>query len=248
MKFPAPFSPDDCVAKPCRDADHLNAIMNADGVREFLKLPDGFDDVTPLLDRGLFLANEHGFLMIQAKAPQCYEFHTAILPASRGRAGYALTRAAAEFMFLRTDCVELHTFTPSDNPAAVPPKTFGFQPWFDRPDGTYYRAHIMDWARKAPNLEKWGAWFHESLESAKEAQGATIPAHDEDRANNRYAGLACAMIANGSAAKAVWAYNHWATTAGYHPVTLTSHDPVEFDTGDAVIRFRDNVAEFLSCL
>ncbi len=245
LTFPPPKMTN--TVSPCRDADHINAIMNADGVREFMKLSDDEGDVTGAMGRVSFLANEHGFFAIDPKAANCYEFHSAILPASRGRDGYKLARSACEFMFLNTDAVELHTFTPNDNPTATPPKSFGFREWFKNKEGTFYRAHIMDWAKNAPNLESWGEWFHQSLEAAKEAHGATIDAHDDDRVNNRYAGLACALIAAGNEHKGIWAYNHWATTAGYHPVELISVDPIEINTGDAVIRFHDNNAEFISC-
>jgi hypothetical protein len=242
-----PVSQFDGLATPCTDAEHLNAIMNADGVREFLKLPDGVDDISPLIGRCLFLASEHGFVMFEPKAPGCYTFHTAILPASRGRDGYKLCRSACEYMFTRTDALELHTHTPHDNPAAKPPKTFGFLPWFSSKTDDFYRLHIMDWARKASNLDALGEWFHEALETAKEAQGATVEAHDHDPANNRYAGLACALVIAGDPAKAVWAYNHWAMTAGYFPIRWTGSHPIEIDTGDAVIRFADNEAEFVQC-
>lgn len=229
------------------DFEHINRVANAPGMREALKLPEGPADLSHLQDVGLFLASEYGFVFFQPGVLGCFTFHTAFLPEGRGRHSYRATRAAAEHMFLSTDAIELHTFTPFDNPAARPPKTFGFQPWFSNASGEFYRLHLMDWARKAPGLEAWGEWFHHALEDAKAAQGATIPAHDEDRANNRFAGLACGMVAHGQPHKAAAAYNMWATVAGYEHARITSQDPLEFDTGDAVIRFRDNKAEFVSC-
>ena len=231
------------VVSPCVDADHLNAIMNADGVKEFMRLPDGVDDISALIGKVLFLANDHGFIAVESKAPQCYSFHTAILPKHRGRDGYKLARAAAEYMFLNTDALELHTYTPFDNPNAKPPKTFGFKHWFNDKDGEYYRASLMDWAKLSPNLMKWGEWFHECLEDQ-----ASVHLHDEDVSNNRYAGLSCGMMKAGNIAKAIWAYNHWAITAGYHPIELTSVDPVTIFTGDAHIRIESNTMEFLPCL
>ncbi|MBL4753631.1 MAG: hypothetical protein JKY52_08585 [Flavobacteriales bacterium] len=248
LEFEVPPSIFDGVMSPCVDVDHLNSIMNADGVKEFMKLPDGASDLSCLIGKLLFLANDHGFLAIEQKARQCYMFHTAILPEHRGRSGYKLTRAACEYMFLNTDAVELHTFTPFDNPNAKPPKTFGFKHWFDNKDGEFYRVNIMDWARNAPNLVKWGEFFHNSLESAKNVLGSKVEHHNDDESNNRYAGLACGLIKNGNVGKGVWAYNHWAITAGYEPIELISSNPTVVFTGDAMIRVNGNKMEFLSCL
>ena len=248
LEFEVPASSFDGVVSPCDDVEHLNRIMNAEGVKEYMKLPEGVDDLSPLMGKVLFLANDHGFLAIERKAPQCYSFHTAILPEHRGRNGYKLARAACEYMFLNTDALELHTFTPFDNPAAKPPKTFGFKHWFNNGDGEYYRAHIMDWAKTAPNLVKWGEFFHDALEEAKLLSGSKVESHEEDKNNNRYAGLSCGMMRAGNVAKGVWAYNQWAITAGYEPVELMSTNPVVVFTGDAMIRVNKNRMEFLSCL
>ena len=233
--------------EPSADIDHINRVANSPGMREALRVPDGMDDLSPLLDRGLFLVSEYGFIFFDPGELSCFTFHTAFLPEGRGRHAYKATRAAAEHMFLATDAIELHTFTPFDNPAARPPKTFGFQRWFDGPTGEFYRLHLMDWASKAPGLEAWGEWFHHALEASKKDQDATVQPHDEDASNNRFAGLACGMVAHGKPYKAMGAYNMWARVAGYECARVTSHGPLEFDTGDAVIRFRDNQAEFVSC-
>lgn len=241
-----PASPFDGLVAPSRDYDAINAIANAPGVREGSLLSDGNADLSALDGQALFLQGRGGFIMFRQMSPQVYDFHTAFLPEHRGKNAYLCARAAAEFMFLRTDAMELHTVAP--RPEARPPKTFGFQPFFTGPAGEYYRLHLLDWARKAPNLRAWGEWFHHALEAAKDQTGATVEAHDDDPANDRYAGLAAGMFRYGQPQKAVWAYNIWASTAGYHPVELISLDPVRVNTGDAIIRYQHNRLEFEQCL
>lgn len=248
LVFEIPASSLDGVVSRCKDVDHLNKILNAVGVKEFMNLPDGADDLEPIMWDVGFLANDHGFLAIENRAEHHYEFHTAVLPDHRGRDGYKLTRAAAEFMFLQTDCVELHTFVPHDNPNARPPKTFGFKKWFSNKAGTYYRANIFDWARNAPNLVMWGEFFHRANEEAKCALGSTFEIHEDDVNNDRYGGLAIGMMRNGLISKGIWAYNIWAKTAGYHPIEKISDDPVIIFTGDAEILIDGNKMEFVKCL
>lgn len=227
-----------------QDFDALNAIAQADGVRESVQMPDN-GDLRQIADRAVFLMGDGGFIAFLPTSPNCWEFHTCFLPGKRGRNAHRAARAAAEWMFMRTDALELHTLAPT--PAARPPRSFGFKPWFNDARGETHRLHILDWAKRAPSLEAWGAWFHDELDAAKEKHGASVEAHDEDRNNNRYAGLALGMVKFGNAAKAEWAYNAWAMAAGYVPMTLLDVDPVRVDTGDAVIRYDGQNMEFEQC-
>lgn len=232
----------------CDDFDHLNAIVNAPGVREHMRFEgDGAQDLSVLEGRALFLAAEYGFMVFEPRAQGVYMFHTAFLPGHRGRYARDVSRAAFEFMFLRTDALELHTYRPHENPSAKPPRSYGFRRWFSGPGEDFFRCHLFDWARNAPSLEQWGAWFHDRLEAAKAKQGAAVPTHAEDRANDRYAGLGLGMVKHGQPVKGVNAYNQWALTAGYHPVQIINSDPLVLDTGDAVVRVQNNRIDFLLC-
>lgn len=179
------------------------------------------------------------------------------LPEGRGKHAYMCARAAAEFMFVHTDAFELHTYSPHENPASKPPRSFGFRYWFTLQDADYYRLNVMDWAAHERNLDRYGRWFHDNLEAAKEAMGSEIPAHEEIPANNRFAGLAAVLAVHGRPKKALGLYNIWALTAGFEPARIVDgplatvkddNTPWVIHTGDAVWQVKDKQVEILKCL
>lgn len=244
--YELPASKFDGIVEVSTDVAFLNKIANTEGVREHIGAKDaGYVDLAPLLDRSIALVTEGGFYIFERKTFTTYEFHSAFLPEYRGKHAYMAARAACEHMFLKTPAIELHTRTPHDNPTATPPKTFGFREWFTDKENTFYRLHIMDWARKAKTLESWGEWFHDCLEDMRQRRGINEPLHDHDPNNNRYAGLTIGMVRGEQPEKGVVSYNHWACTAGYEPAQLLGKYPTTIFTGDAVVRYADNMMEFI---
>lgn len=245
--YELPASKFDGVLSVCTDVQHLNRIANHPGVRPHVG-GEGVLDFSQAVERDLVLATEGGFYLFSQKTESSYEFHSTFLPEYRGKHAYRAAKAACEFMFLTTPAIELHTRSPFENPMSTPPKTFGFQHWFDEKDCSVHRLHIIDWAKRAPTLEAWGDWFHHSLEDARKGFGIDDPIHDEDKNNNRYAGLAVGMVRGDQPLKAVRSYNQWAATAGYIPAQLIQSDPAVIYTGDAVVKYENNRMEFIQCL
>lgn len=227
--------------KQTKDVEFLNDLANDPDVFPYINyVGEGPADLSGVLERSIALATEHGAIIFEIKSPIAACFHTMFRKEGRGKHAYLAARDAAEMMFTETSITELHTYTPFSNPTATPPRTFGFKEWFDGKDAAFFRLNVMDWATKAPNLVKYGQWFHENLERYKEE-----PLHDPDPANDRYAGLACACALRGQIMKGVGLYNMWAMTAGYHPARLLDENTI--DTGDAVWRVRDGTPELLKC-
>lgn len=237
--FPAPRLKTE--VSQTHDASYINEIANAPGVREFVG-GTGLIDVTMLLESSVALATDKGVIVLEWRSPGVYCFHTMFLPEGRGRHAFEAASNAAEWMFTRTDALELHTYTPFDNPKATPPRSFGFRFWFKGQDADFYRLNVNDWATNAPNLETYGRWFHEQLKAAGQTQS-----HADLAANDRFAGMAAAMALRGQERKAVALYNIWALTAGFYPARIISEDPFEIDTGDAIWRIVGEQAEIVSC-
>lgn len=223
------------------DAAFLNSIANAEGVREFVG-GEGMIDVAELLTRSIALATDKGAIIFEWKSPGVYCFHTMFVKEGRGRHAFEAASNAAEWMFTRTDALELHTYTPFDNPKATPPRSFGFRFWFKGEAADYYRLNVNDWATHAPNLETYGKWFHDNLIAA----GRHNP-HPEIASHDRFAGMAAAMATRGQVEKGVALYNIWAMTAACPPVRIINREPFEIDIGDALLRVGNEEAEILEC-
>lgn len=188
------------------------------------------------------------------QAPGTWHLHTLSLPNARGRNLLHAAKSAAFALFTETDCGELFTITPKDNLGARPPKSFGFELWFEReewasrmgnPVGAEFYALSMDrWILKSAWLRALGKWFHDILDEAKQTMDASVPSHKDDPAHDAYVGAALAM--SGQPYKACAVFNRFARFAGYHPLEQIEADT--FFTGDAVIRVRGARMEILGCL
>lgn len=231
-----------------KTADHLNAIANHPDVRPFIG-GDGKEelDLTSLLADSYFLVSDLGGFIFQRKFFGRYALHTLFLPEGRGKHVAEVAKDAFLWMFTHTDAEEITTCTPHGRSEARPPRTMGWRDWFADDAYTHYRLSVFDWAPRAPRLTEWGKWFHDTLERAKDEQGAAIPAHDDHEANNRYAGLALAMCAHGQAAKGVFFYNRWAEAAGFALVHFESEVPLVINAVDALWRIDGANIEVTSC-
>ena len=211
------------------DPAHLNAVFNDPDVLPYVVF-DGIEriDLTKLMssDANIALATEHGGFIFVPQQPAIYHLHTAFRPEGRGRHAYRAAIEAAEWMFTRTDCLEILTVTPDDNPRARPFSGMGFVEQFRRDNvfvrngaavgARYYALRYWDWVRCAPGLVSHGTEFHTKIGCP----------HGGDEAHRRYLGACLAMIAGGMALKGVSLYAIWARFAGYAPIDLFSTDPV----------------------
>ena len=158
-------------------------------------------------------------------------------------------------MFIETDCLEIVTKVPQSNPAAdFMARKCGFRPIFERDrawqDGSAIRYFLLafdDWRAQDNTLDSEGHAFHDIIEAAKRAKGSELPIHPDDDAHDRAAGAAVLMAKAGNPRKAVWAYNRWATLAGYQTVELLSEAPPVIDIQDAVLGLKDGQLEVLQC-
>lgn len=174
-----------------------------------------------------------------------FEAHTAVLPEGRGGGTLALGRAALEWMFSRTDAVEILTRVPRGNVAGSAamramgvPVWFTTQPIWPTPSGPVpmgvYRLHLFDWiVLEREALGRAGELFHVKLAAA-----GGLADHPDDPVHDAHVGAAIGMIEGGQAEKGVTAYNLWATMAGYGQISIASPDPLTIDIGTALIDVR----------
>lgn len=167
-----------------------------------------------------------------------YEVHTNFIEVGRNalRAGYE----AAEIMFTQTDCVELVTKVPTNNPQAKWfAQALGCRYLFTRDeiwrsgaamhDMEYFSLSVDDWILRG-HCGADGAQFHEKLESLGEhVDHASDPVHDY------YVGAALKMILNGQARKAETVYTRWARFAGYVAFKILAESPVTVDIGTCTL-------------
>lgn len=217
------------------DPRHLNGVANDPRVFPLIAF-DGCDrfDLTKALDdpTTYALATEYGGFIFVRQQPAIYQLHTMFLPEGWGRHAYRAAIEAAQWMFTRTDCMEILTVSPDDNPRSRPFRGLGFVEQFRRDDvfsrggesvgASFHALRYWDWVRTAPGLVDLGRQFHTRLEHS--LPGSVI--HNDDPAHDRYVGSCFAMIAGGMALKGVSLYAMWARFAGYAPIDLTSVDPV----------------------
>lgn len=241
------------MIKRTMNAALFNEVCNHPEVRPWLKYPvDGPIDVSPLLNNagnyGLF-AEGGGFILIAGPAAS-YEVHSQFVPEGRKHSFKAM-RAGMDYMFTRTNALQLTTFLPDDNLAARGlGLKGGFRPWFERDlmgPGVQARIDIDDWISGNEELEADGQLFHDVLEHAKLQAGSELPVHPHDPVHERYVGAASRMFSRGQCQKAQALYNRWAVNAGYAPIALISETPPVVDVVDAIVTLEGGEIEVLQC-
>jgi RimJ/RimL family protein N-acetyltransferase len=236
------------------DASLFNRVCNHPEVRPWLG-GEGELDVSPVLDNpqnyALWFTN--GGFILHAGPGASFEVHSQFTPEGR-RSSFEAMRAGMDYMFTRTNAVQLTTFLPDNNPAA---KALGlkggFKEWFRRDNhicgpGVQARIDIDQWITNTPALEKDGERFHDALEAAKKAEGSELPVHPHDPIHERYVGAAVRMCSRGHALKGVLIYSRWAVNAGYAPIRLISNDPPIVDAVDAIVGLANGKPEIIQLL
>lgn len=235
-------------------ADTLNLVVNDPSVYEWVRgAHKGYLDVTPIVENlnNYVLMGEYGGVVFTQHQPGLYEAHTQVLPAGRGEWTIKMVEAALEYMFTKTDAVEIVTRVPKGNRAAhalvkAIHGVFEFRMdkgWVIKDEPVFadlYALRIQDWARTAKGLVEQGQWFHHRLEEEYAKLGRTTPSHPEDAVHDRYVGMATKIIMGGQAPKGVVFYNRWASICGYAPVTVVTENPLVLDIQDAIIMVRDD--------
>jgi len=236
------------------DAAHINAILNHPDVYPWVRGPvDGPLDMGPLMQQAgehvYVLMGVHGGQVYERLQPGLFEVHSQFLAAGRGAWAIEATRQSLEWMFTRTEAMELLTRVPHGNaPAKALAKGIGGTFEFTNPKGwvmhgkpvpaDIYSLKIQDWIRTAPGLVEKGQWFHDRLEQELARHGASELAHPDDEAHDRHVGAAVGMFLGGQPHKGAVIYNRFAALGGYHPIEIVSLDPLAVDIGTAVLEMR----------
>lgn len=240
-------------------ADRLNVVVNHPDVRPWLGGEGELDMSAAVADpANILLMNEFGGCFFERVGAGIYEVHTQFTPECRGAKVIRAVQDALRFMFTRTDCFEVQTKVPANNAGALGlVRAIGGDLQFTRDavwpagDGMvacgFYVLTIASWAGKCDAVMASGEWFHDKLEAAKIAKGASSVVHEDDAAHDRYVGATVEMILNGQEAKALWFYNRWARFSGYAQVAQIAADPVVIDIQDAIISIQPNNFEVLVC-
>ncbi len=235
-----------------KDAKKLNAIVNHPDVHPWVAGNAEALDFTEAIasEDVICLLAKHGGVMFHRHQPGLFEAHTQVLPAGRGAWGLDCVEACLNFMFSRTDAMEIMTRCPKGNlPAKALARAIGGTHEFTNPNGwikdgipvsaDIYKLSVTDWMRRAPGLQERGHWFHERLEEELKAFEHPAPQHADDATHDRYVGAACEMFFGGQPEKACVLYNRWACMAGYLPIEVMSTDPLAVDIRSALLVMRD---------
>jgi hypothetical protein len=227
------------------DPAFLNSVANHEKVRPMI----GGDISQPVDLTGhiqnlanICLVAEGGGWLLLNLAPGLYEAHTLFLPEARGKAYFRQLREALRWLFVQSDCVEIVTKCPDDNPganmAAVIP---GFRALFRRENAwaegvglTYYSFTIEDWFKRDAECPKAGKWFHDKIEAALGHEN-----HPEDEIHDRAVGAAVLMMRAGLIGKAISFYNRWGLIAGYAPISQVGLNLIDIQTAILALQGED---------
>jgi hypothetical protein len=240
------------------DAAFANDVLNDAEVFGLVAF-DGTQrlDISPHVgvNGNVLLTTAHGGFLFIRQEPGVYQLHTFFRKDGRGRHALLAAHDAADFMFLQTDCLEILTVAPDDNPLAHPPRHMGFVQDFRRDDlffrngisigAAFYALRYHDWIRRATWLEGLGRSFHDRLEARTQRDDV----HPDDAEHDKRVGACCAMIEAGQIDKACLLYNRWAMFAGYMPILIESREPLILDMGESRLKITDDRTDFevLTC-
>lgn len=229
------------------DGTFLTSVANHPDVRPYIGPGDEALDLTQIISNpsNIALEAEGGGWVLVNLLPGVYELHTLFLPEARGKAYFRAAREALRWLFTTTDCLEVLTRCPDDNPGArMAASMVGFRERFRR-DGawaegvgvSYQALTFDDWVSRDPQVAHEGHDFHVLLENEKALRGSELPDHPEDEAHDRMVGAALLMAKAGKTGKAVGLFNRWACFAGYAPIQMLS--PTIADIADAILEVKD---------
>lgn len=236
------------------DGANLTRIANDPEVRPWIG-GEGVMDLGPLLSdpANYGIEADHGGWLLHPILPGVYELHSLFLKEGRGKPFFAAAREMFRFMFAETDCLEIVTKCPDDNPAArMAAATVGFRERFRREDAwapgvgiSYQVFSVDDWVARDGECLAQGEAFHDALKAAQITAGSDRPFHPDDEAHDRAVGAATLMIRGGYTAKGVGFYNRFAKFAGYAEVQAVG--PRTIDVVDAVVEVVPTGFEVLLC-
>ena len=209
------------------DASRVNVVINNPDVRPWVEqAPDGALDLTPLVENPanvlLMLEDGTGGALFVQHEPGVYEAHLQFLPISRGRIAMEAVREMQEFMFTRTDCMEmLCGISAANRPAIAFTRAMGgreefrrLKAWRGPDDGRCFALRYPEWVRSAHGLPEYGRSFRDG---------------EGEEPQDRPAGAFLATLLGGQPAKAVTLFNRWARIARFETAKVESLDPLVID-------------------
>lgn len=231
------------MIKRTLSADFLNRVANDPEVRPWLGEGPAEIDLSQVIANHLNIALEapHGGWVLINQGDGAFELHTMFLPAGRGASYARHAQLALQWLFTRTEAVEIRTKIPDTNLAAnTAARLAGFHEVFRREgiwdDGegnfcgcSFQKLTIDDWIMGNAHALAVGKEFHANMDAQREEHAK----HPDDDVHNRYAGAAVMMMTEGLIGKAISVYNRWAVFAGYVPIKQIGLHLI--DIGDAVI-------------
>lgn len=215
------------------DATRLNEIVNDPSVRPHLQfLFKGEADLSPLVadPSNYLLMGEHGGVLFIRLQNGLYEAHTQALPVMRGAGVLEMAREAMQWMFTRTDALELVSKCPTLRTRALAKCINGM---FDcrviGHDGNKVDVYSI-------TLQNWLAHADHITDAGKEiADLLFLPDYC-----HKPLGVLRAMFSGGQIMKGIIFYNRWAAIAGTDMATITSLKPTSFTIADTIIVVREN--------
>ncbi len=239
------------------DAGFLNAVCNHPDVRPFL-YGSGAIDLTPVIQNqnNLAIQGEHGGMLMVQMVKGIWELHTQVLPDGRGPWALEMAQGCVDWLFSRTNAIEVFTRVPDGNVAAMAlSRACGARleehVLQDLGAGqmkvSIYGGRIQDWIKVAPGMVQRGQLFHSKLRQKYADMGMSISTHTEDPWHDRHVGAAAGMIIGGQPIKGIMVFNRWAAMALAPPMRLVSLDPLVLDITDCRIEVIGDDFEVVPC-
>lgn len=239
------------------DPTLFNEVCNHPEVRPWLG-GQGAMDVSSIVTNPqnyALWAGAGGFILHAGPAAS-FEVHSQFTPEGRSHSFEAM-RAGMDYMFTRTNCLQITTFLPDNNSAAGGLAIKGgFRKWFRRENhicgpGWQARIDIDDWISRTEELEADGERFHDTITAAVKMARPELQEHPEDHIHDRYVGAAVRMCERGQCRKAEALYNRWAVNAGYTQTRIISEAPPTFDVSEpgltCLVAIQDGELQVLTC-
>lgn len=245
-----------------KDAKRINQILNHPGVYSWISDDDNIDMTETLKKLGVVgLLGDYGCVIFHPIQLGIYEFHIAVLPDHQGEYVSRFFREVCDWIFTRTNAVEIITRCPENNrPAKMACSREGMDHIFHtRPlflsggklfPYKVYGMTVQKWATLSESLVDQGKLFHQLLEDEYTKIGGDIlekhyANHFEDNTHDRYVGGAFMMVKAGFPQKAVSFYNRWAIPSDYQAISVVSLEPLVIDLVMSKIRFNKSGFEVI---
>lgn len=247
------------IVERATDATFINAVVNHPAVKPFVHAAPGRDiDLTAHVrnSNNVLLQGEYGGMLMIQHITGLYELHTQVLPEGRGEWALQMARDCVEYLFCRTNAVEVFTRVPQGNVAALAlTKACGArleqrvqQIFHGEPTVVdIYGGRLQDWLKIAIGLEERGREFHARLHTKAHQAGLDIDHHAADDWHDRHVGAAAAMILGGQPAKGISIFNRWAAMALAPAIRVMEFEPLILNITDCLVKVNGNDFEVLPC-